>query len=31
MQEAMRESVEWFVENYDKPGVVRGVKQPQKS
>lgn len=26
VQEAMRESVQWFVENYDKPGVVRGVK-----
>lgn len=25
-QEAMRESVQWFVDNYDKPGVVRGVK-----
>jgi hypothetical protein len=22
----MRESVQWFVENYNKPGVVRGVK-----
>jgi len=22
----MRESVQWFVDNYDKPGVVRGVK-----
>jgi hypothetical protein len=26
LQEAMRESVQWFVDNYDKPGVVRGVK-----
>jgi hypothetical protein len=25
LQEAMRESVHWFVENVDKPGVVRGV------
>lgn len=24
-KEAMRESVHWFVENVDKPGVVRGV------
>jgi hypothetical protein len=22
----MRESVQWFVENYNKPGVVRGVQ-----
>lgn len=28
LQDAMRESVEWFVENYDKPGTVRGVNAP---
>lgn len=26
VQDAMRESVQWFVENYNKPGVVRGVQ-----
>lgn len=25
-REAMRESVQWFVDNVDKPGAVRGVK-----
>jgi hypothetical protein len=28
LQEAMKESVQWFVENYDKPGAVRGVSLP---
>lgn len=26
LQDAMKESVEWFVDNYNKPGVVRGAK-----